>query len=228
MTRRSKKVARMAAAGAAVAVVTAAGVAERTALAASFTVLAHLHWLWIPAAVLLESASMAAFAIMPRWLLAAGGAAWASNPCWPPPTRSTRCRSRCRWPDPHSPRPSLPPLHPAGRGCPLAGWSLLAGGVGQAAAALVVVGGRLPSGNILVTAAAVLVVAGAAARRPRLRGGLERPAAWTLQQGSRLLRRPATEPRKTIRAWATYATQDLTSTTRRFSRLRIPAGQKQK
>ena len=64
------------------------------------------------------------------------------------------------------------------------------------------VGGRLPSGNILVTAAAVLVVAGAAARRPRLRGGLERPAAWTLQQGSRLLRRPATEPRKTIRAWA--------------------------
>jgi hypothetical protein len=51
MTRRSKKVARMAAAGAALAAVTTAGVAERTALAASFTVLAHLHWTWIPAAV---------------------------------------------------------------------------------------------------------------------------------------------------------------------------------
>ena len=66
--------ARMAVAGAALAAVTAAGVAERTALAASFTVLAHLHWLWIPAAVGLESASMAAFAIMLRRLLAAGGA----------------------------------------------------------------------------------------------------------------------------------------------------------
>jgi Lysylphosphatidylglycerol synthase TM region len=46
------------------------------------------------------------------------------------------------------------------------------------------------------------VVAGAAARRPRLRGALERPAAWTLRQGSRLLRRPVNEPRLTIRAWA--------------------------
>ena len=48
--RGSKHVARMAAAGAALAAVTAAGVAERTALAASFTMLGHLHWLWIAAA----------------------------------------------------------------------------------------------------------------------------------------------------------------------------------
>ena len=64
----------VAAAGAALAAVTAAGVAERTALAASFMVLAHLHWLWIPAAVGLESVSMAAFAVMLRKLLTAGGA----------------------------------------------------------------------------------------------------------------------------------------------------------
>jgi pimeloyl-ACP methyl ester carboxylesterase len=99
-----------------------------------------------------------------------------------------------------------------GADAPLAGWSLLAGGVvSSAAAALVVVGGGLASGKILVTAVtvpggvlavAVLVVAGAAARRPRLRGTLERPAAWTLQQGSRLLRRAADEPRQTVRAWA--------------------------
>ena len=38
-------------------------------------VLGHLHWLWIPAAIVLEAASMAAFAIMLRRLLAAGGAA---------------------------------------------------------------------------------------------------------------------------------------------------------
>ena len=60
----------LAAAGAALAAVTAAGWAERTTVTASFTVLAHLHWLWIPAALLLESASMAAFAIMLRRLLA--------------------------------------------------------------------------------------------------------------------------------------------------------------
>ena len=54
--RGSKHVARMAAAGAALAAVTAltvagvAAVAERTALAASSTVLGHLRWLWIPAA----------------------------------------------------------------------------------------------------------------------------------------------------------------------------------
>ena len=71
MTLRSEKVARLAAATAALAVVTATGVAERSALAAAFTVLAHLHWIWIPAAVGLESVSMAAFAIMMRRLLAA-------------------------------------------------------------------------------------------------------------------------------------------------------------
>ena len=48
------------------AALTAAGVAERAAVAASFAVLGHLHWLWIPAAILLELASMAAFAIMLR------------------------------------------------------------------------------------------------------------------------------------------------------------------
>ena len=75
--------ARLATASVALAAVTAlavAGVAERGAVAASFTVLGHLHWLWIPAAVLLEAASMAAFAIMLRRLLAAGGASVGVRP----------------------------------------------------------------------------------------------------------------------------------------------------
>ena len=69
----------------------------------------------------------------------------------------------------------LPPLHPAGRNAPLAGWSLLAGGVASsAAAALVVAGGGLASGKILVAAVAVpggvlavtgLAVVAAAVRR---------------------------------------------------------------
>jgi hypothetical protein len=99
-----------------------------------------------------------------------------------------------------------------GADAPLAGWSLLAGGViSSAAAALIVVVGGLASGNILVTAiavpggvlaVAVLAAAVAAVRRPRLRDALERLAGWMLRQGSRMLRRPAADPGQTIRAWA--------------------------
>ena len=209
---RSKQVARIAAAIVAMAAV-AAGVAGRAAVPASFAVLGHLSWLWIPAAVLLEAASMAAFAIMLRRLLAAGGARVGVRPMLATAYAANAVSV------------SVPLAGPAlataftfrrftrqGADAPLAGWSLLAGGViSSAAAALVIVGGGLASGNLLVTAATVpagvlavtaLVVAGAAARRPRLRGALERPAAWTLRRGSRLLRRPAAEPRQIIRAWA--------------------------
>jgi pimeloyl-ACP methyl ester carboxylesterase/uncharacterized membrane protein YbhN (UPF0104 family) len=208
--------ARVAAAAVALAALTAlaaAGVAERAEVTASLAVLDHLHWLWIPAAVLLESASMAAFAIMLRRLLAAGGASVGVRPMLATAYAANAMSV------------SVPLAGPGlataftfrrftrqGADAPLAGWSLLAGGVvSSAAAALVVVGGGLASGNILVTAVAVpggvltvaaLAAAGAAARRPRLSGALERPTAWALRQGSRLLGRPATEPGQTIRAWA--------------------------
>jgi pimeloyl-ACP methyl ester carboxylesterase/uncharacterized membrane protein YbhN (UPF0104 family) len=206
-------VAGLAAAGAALAAVTAAGWAERTTVTASFTLLAHLHWLWIPAALLLESASMAAFAIMLRRLLAAGGARVGVRPMLATAYAANALSV------------SVPLAGPAlataftfrrftrqGADAPLAGWSLLAGGViSSAAAALVVVAGGLASGNILVTAVtvpggvlavAVLVAAVAAVRRPRLRDALERPAGWMLRQGSRMLRRPAADPGQTIQAWA--------------------------
>src|SRR6201989_3605338 len=209
----SKLAARIAAAIVAIAALSTAGFAGRAAVAASFTVLGHLHWLWIPAALLLESASMAAFAIMLRRLLAAGGASVGIRPMLATAYAANAVSV------------SVPLAGPAlataftfrrftrqGADAPLAGWALLARGVGPLApAGLVVVGGALASGNILVAAVAVpggvlavtaLVVAGAAARRPRLRGALERPAAWALQQGSRMLRRPGTEPRQIIRAWA--------------------------
>src|SRR5271169_3706958 len=144
MTRRSRHVAGLATAGAALAAVTAAGWAERTTVTASFTVLAHLHWLWIPAAVGLESASMAAFAIMLRRLLAAGGARVGVRPMLATAYAANAVSV------------SVPLAGPAlataftfrrftrqGADAPLAGWSLLAGGViSSAAAALVVVGGR--------------------------------------------------------------------------------------
>ena len=156
---------------------------------------------------------MAAFAIMLRRLLAAGGASVGVRPMLATAYAANAVSV------------SVPLAGPAlataftfrrftrqGADAPLAGWSLLAGGViSSAAAALVVVGGGLASGNILVTAVtvpggvlavAVLVAAVAAVRRPRLRGALERPAGWMLRQGSRMLRRPVAEPGQTIRAWA--------------------------
>jgi pimeloyl-ACP methyl ester carboxylesterase len=206
-------VAGVAAAGAALAAVTVAGVAERTAVAASFTVLVHLQWLWIPAAVGLETASMAAFAIMLRRLLAAGGARVGVRPMLATAYAANAVSV------------SVPLAGPAlataftfrrftrqGADAPVAGWSLLAGGViSSVAAALIVVGGGVAAGNILVTAVtvpggvlavALLVAAVAAVRRPRLRGALERPAGWLLRQGSRMLRRPVAEPGQTIQAWA--------------------------
>jgi putative heme transporter len=208
----SKQAARITAGIVAIATLAAAGVAGKAAVAASFTVLGHLHWLWIPAAVLLESASMAAFAIMLQRLLAAGGASVGIRPMLDTAYAANAVSV------------SVPLAGPAlataftfrrftrqGADAPLAGWSLVAGGViSSAAAALVVVGGALASGNILVAAVAVpsgvlaiaaLVVAGAATRRPRLRGALERPTAWALQQGSRMLRRPGTEPLQIMRTW---------------------------
>src|ERR1700691_3421404 len=210
---RGHPVPRIAGAALAVTAVAAAGVAGRTEVAASFALLGHLHWLWIPAAVLLEAASMAAFAIMLRRLLAAGGASVGVRPMLATAYAANAVSV------------SVPLAGPAlataftfrrftrqGADAPLAGWSLLAGGLTSCAAAvLVVVGGGLASGNVLVTAVtvpsgvlavAVLVGAVAAVRRPRLRGALERPAGWMLRQGSRMLRRPVADPGQIIRAWA--------------------------
>jgi uncharacterized membrane protein YbhN (UPF0104 family) len=189
----------------ALAALAAAAVAERGAVTASTAVLGHLHSLWIPAAVLLESASMAAFAIMLRRLLAAGGASVGIRPMLATAYAANAVSV------------SVPLAGPGlataftfrrftrqGADAPLAGWSLVASGVvSSAAAVLVVVAGGLASGNILAAAVAVsvglitvavLAAVGAAARRPRLGGGLERLAAWTLRQASRLSGRPAASP----------------------------------
>jgi pimeloyl-ACP methyl ester carboxylesterase/uncharacterized membrane protein YbhN (UPF0104 family) len=196
-----------------VAALGAAAVSERSSIAASFAVLGHLHWLWIPAAIAAEAASMAAFAIMLRRLLATGGTRVG--------VRSMLATSFAA----NALSVSIPVAGPElataftfrrftrqGADAPLAGWSLLAGGVvSLAAGALVVVGGGLASGNGLVTgfavpggmlAVAALLALGAAARRPQLRDRLERPATWALRHVARLRRRPAEDPGAIVGAWA--------------------------
>jgi uncharacterized membrane protein YbhN (UPF0104 family) len=211
--RGSKRAARAGATALAVAVLAAAGITERATLAASLTVLGHLHWIWIPVAVVLESASMAAFAIMLRRLLAAGGAKVGVRPMLATALAANALSVSVPLAGPELATAfTFRRFTRQGADAPLAGWSLLAGGVvSSAAAAVVLVGGGLASGKILVTAVAVpggllaiaaLAVVAAAGRRPRLVGALERPAAWTLRRGSRLLRRPAADPRQTIRVWA--------------------------
>jgi pimeloyl-ACP methyl ester carboxylesterase/uncharacterized membrane protein YbhN (UPF0104 family) len=155
---------------------------------------------------------MAAFAFMLRRLLAAGGARVGLRPMLATSFAANALSV------------SIPVAGPElataftfrrftrqGADSPLAGWALLAGGVVSAAAgALVVAGGGLASGNGLATgfavpggvlAVAALLVLGAAARRPQLRDGLQRPAAWALRNVARLLRRPAEDPGAIIGAW---------------------------
>ncbi len=197
---------------AALAGLAAVAVAERAAVTASFAVLGHLHWLWIPAAVLLESASMAAFAFMLRRLLAAGGASVGIRPMLATSFAANALSVSIPLAGPGAGHGlHLPPLHPAGRRCP-ARRMVAAGRRGGllGCGALVVVGGGLASGNVLadglavpggVLAVAVLLALGAAARRPRLRDGLERPAAWTLRHGIPAAAPAAGEPGEIIRAW---------------------------
>ena len=210
---RPKNTVRLAAAAIVVAALAAGGVAERTAVTASFAVLVHLRWLWIPAAAMLELASMAAFAIMLRRLLAAGGASIGVRPMLATAYAANALSVSVPLAGPELATAfTFRRFTRQGADAPLAGWSLLAGGVvSTAAGTLVLGGGGLASGNILATAVAVpgsavalavLYLAGAAMRRPQLRDALERPAAWALRHGSRLLRRPAAEPQRTARAWA--------------------------
>jgi uncharacterized protein (TIRG00374 family) len=207
----------------AVAILTATAVTERSRLAGSLTVFGHLRWTWLPAAIVLESVSMAAFAAMFRRLLTAGrvrhgrgsmlATVYAANavsvtvPLAGPELATAILFRR---------------FTRHGADGLLAGWVLLAGGVITTAAwVLILAGGGLASGHALATAitiplamlaVAAVATAAVAVRQPRLRAVLERYAAWVLRQVTRLLRRPAASPALTVRAW-----------TERMGALRLPA-----
>ncbi len=207
----------------AVAVLAGTGVTERSRVAASLTVLAHLRWSWLPAAIALEAASMAAFAWMFRRLLTAGR------------FRHGRVSMLATVYEANAVSVTVPLAGPElatailfrrftrhGADGLLAGWALLAGGVITTAAwVLLLAAGGLASGHALAAAitipGAVLAVAAAATaatavRQPRLRATLERYVAWALREATRLLRRPAGNPALTVRAW-----------TDRMGALRLPA-----
>jgi pimeloyl-ACP methyl ester carboxylesterase len=190
-----------------------AAAAERSRLAGSLTVLAHLRWTWLPLGILLEAVSMAAFAAMFRRLLTAGH------------VRPTRTSMLATVYAANAMSASVPLAGPGlaaaylfrrftrlGAGVLPAGWALLAGGVISSATwVLVLALGGLASGHTLafaitVPCAALALIATAmialAARRPRLRAALLRYLTQALKHGARLLRWPATDPQLALRAWA--------------------------
>ena len=207
----------------AVAILAATAVTERSRVAVSLTVLAHLRWSWLPAAIVLEALSMAAFAAMFRRLLTAGRVR---------PGRGSMLASVYAA---NAVSVTVPLAGPElatavlfrrftrnGADGLLAGWVLLAGGVITTAAwVLILAGGGLASGHSLalaitvpfaLLAVAAVATAATAVRQPRLRATLERYVAWALRQATRLLRRPAANPALTVRAW-----------TERMGALRLPA-----
>jgi uncharacterized membrane protein YbhN (UPF0104 family)/pimeloyl-ACP methyl ester carboxylesterase len=199
-----------------------AAAAERSRLAESLTVLARLHWTWVPVGILLEATSMAAFGAMFRRLLSAGR------------VRPARTSMLATIYAANAMSVSVPLAGPGvaaaylfrrftrlGAGALLAGWTLLAGGVLSSVTwAILLVCGGLASGHTValaitlpLVALAIIVTAmiAVAARRPRLRAALEECLTQALKRGARLLRWPATDPKLALRAWA-----------ERFGALRVP------
>jgi pimeloyl-ACP methyl ester carboxylesterase/uncharacterized membrane protein YbhN (UPF0104 family) len=181
-------------------------------VASSLSVLSHLRWSWLPIAIVLESVSMAAFARMFRRLLTAGRVRHRRGPMLAAVYAANAVSVTVPLAGPEIATAILfRRFTRHGADGLLAGWTLLAGGVISTAVWVVILaGGGLASGHALVTAitipfalAAVAAVAAAAAavRQPRLRATLEHYGAWSLYQVSRLLRRPATTPLQTVRAW---------------------------
>lgn len=218
-----KRLIRIAAVALGLGSVAAVGVTGRSALIASLAELVRLRWIWIPAVIVGESASMAAFAFMMRRLVAAGGIRLGS---WPMMATTYAANALSV---------SVPLAGPGvgtaftfrrftrqGADAPLASWSLLAGGVvSSAAVALLVVAAGTSSGNGAAIAVAVplgllglgaLIGVGVAARRPRLREALERPTAWLLRLVERLSGRAGEASAETVRSWSD-----------RLGALRLPA-----
>jgi len=204
---------RVAVVAVATAALTGAGVTKRSALAASVALLGHLQWSWIPAAVALELASLAALACMQRRLLVAGRASVGVRPM----LATTFAANAVSVSVPLA-GPELGTLFTfrrltrQGTDATLASWSLLAGGlVSTATGALVVAIGGLSSGNTVAVAAAApvgllamaaLTTVAMAARRPQLRVALEQSAAWALRLAGRVMRRITEDPSQATGAWA--------------------------
>jgi hypothetical protein len=171
---------------------------QRSVIASSLGTLAHVNLLWLPAALGLEWASIAAFARMQRRLFragdksatqrsvmattVAGNAISVSVPLAGPQLGTAFAFRRFR---------------KLGIDAALAGWALVVSGVvASLAAVIVIVAGAVLSGNSAVSTTGliggvigvgILAVATIALRRPPLHRAVERWLVWILERAQRVL-----------------------------------------
>jgi uncharacterized protein (TIRG00374 family) len=196
-----------------VAVLAVIGLTRRAAVVQSIAHLGHLRWVWVPVALSLEWSSLSVFARMQRRLLGAGGGNVASGPMLATVYAANALSTSVPLAGPELGAAfTYRRFKRQGIDAPLAGWSLMVGGViSPVAGIFVFMAGALLSRNDLLAVFGILggalgvttiVVMHAATQNSRLRCKLEPVASEILRRGRRLLRRPAGEPKEDVRAWA--------------------------
>jgi uncharacterized membrane protein YbhN (UPF0104 family) len=186
---------------------------RRHALVESFALLGHLRWVWVPVGLALEWWSLSAFARMQRRLLEAGGASVKTRPMLATVYAANALSTSVPLAGPELGAAfTYRRFKGQGIDTPLAGWSLLVGGVlSPVAGVFVFMAGALLSGNDLLAllgvlggllGAAAVVVLNTAANRSQLRATLGTKAAWVLGRARRALRHAEGDPGADVRAWA--------------------------
>jgi uncharacterized protein (TIRG00374 family) len=185
-------------------------ITQRGLITSSLATFDHLHWIWLPLAVELESASIATFARMQRRLFRAGDQ---RAPLWS--VMATTYAGNAISVSVPLAGPQLGTafafrrFRRLGIDSTLAGWALVVSGVvSSLTAGLILVVGALLSGNDAVaatgaiggvTGATALAVATVALRWPRLQRSLERWLVWVLRQAQRVIHRPDGNPAEAVR-----------------------------
>jgi hypothetical protein len=182
---------------------------ERSLIASSLRVLAHLNWLWLPVAVELESASIAMFARMQRRLFRAGNTRIG---LWPV-LATTYAGNAISVSVPLAGTQigvayAFRRFKRLGVDATLAGWALVVSGVvSSLASAVILAVGAILSGNDVVAVTGALggvlgviaaAVASLAIRHPRTERSLERPIVWLLGQLQRVIHWPVGSAREAI------------------------------
>jgi uncharacterized protein (TIRG00374 family) len=196
-----------------VAVLAIIGLTRRAAVVQSIAHLGHLRWVWVPVALSLEWSSLSVFARMQRRLLEAGGGNVASGPMLATVYAANALSTSVPLAGPELGAAfTYRRFKRQGIDSPLAGWSLMVGGVlSPVAGIFVFMAGALLSRNDLLAVIGVLggalgvtviVVMHAATQNSRLRCKLEPVASEILKRGRRLFRRSEGEPKEDVRAWA--------------------------
>ena len=185
---------------------------RRTALTRSLGRIGHPQWSWIALGIALEASSMATFAMMQRRLLGVGGRRVGTGPMMATTLAANALSVSVPVAGPELGAAfSFRRFKKQGADAPLAGWTLVVGGIASWFGAVVVLAaGGVLSGNVVVTGVTVLggllaVFAGLAlwvgVGRTRLRLVVTRSAAWAIRCVSRLRSRPVQDPAAAVNGW---------------------------